>query len=188
MHYNSQTYHIASDPSQFPFILSRTSPSQLDNNDQNATKCHKMPHFFDFFVVTPILLGSASTHSCATLSTQSVQMRLLWLISRNCCYENRLRQTCYTGNPSGCPFPAPTRFHPLMWPSQGHGHSEERSDEESTISPPPGADRGRQNGIVAMIQPRLPVIPSAARNLKSMITRPDSQCHAYIVTNSGNQA
>ena len=30
------------------------------------------------------------------------------------------------------------------------------------------------------------VIPSAARNLKSMITRPDSQCHAYIVTKSEN--
>ena len=54
------------------------------------------------------------------------------------------------------------------------------------VSPPAGADRGRQNGIVAMIQPRLPVIPSAARNLKSMITRPDSQCHAYIVTKSEN--
>ena len=37
-----------------------------------------------------------------------------------------------------------------------------------------------------MIQPRLPVIPSEARNLKSMITRPDSQCHAYIVTKSEN--
>ena len=60
---------------------------------------------------------------------------------------------------------------------------------ERCVSPLPSwADRGRQNGIVAMIQPRLPVIPSAARNLKSMITRPDSQCHAYIVTNSGNQA
>ena len=74
------------------------------------------------------------------------------------CYENRLRQTRRRGNPCGCPFPAPTRFHPLMWPLQGHGDSEERSDEESTISPR-RADRGRQNGIVAMIQPRLPVIP-----------------------------
>ena len=53
------------------------------------------------------------------------------------CYENRLRQTCCRGNPCGCPFPAPTRFHPLMWPSECHGHSEKRSDEESTISPPP---------------------------------------------------
>ena len=90
--------------------------------------------------------------------------------------------------------------------------------------PPRSADRGRQNGIVAMIQPRLPVIamkigsgkpvvgatlvvvrsrrrpvfiplcdlrkamviPRCARNLKSMITRPVSQCHAYIVTNSEN--
>ena len=40
------------------------------------------------------------------------------------CYENRPRQTRRRGNPCGCPFPAPTRFHPLMWPSQGHGHSE----------------------------------------------------------------
>ena len=54
------------------------------------------------------------------------------------CYENRLRQTRRRGNPCGCPFPAPTRFHPLMWPLQGHGHSEKRSDEESTISPSPG--------------------------------------------------
>ena len=53
------------------------------------------------------------------------------------CYENRPRQTRRRGNPCGCPFPAPTRFHPLMWPSQCHGHSEKRSDEESTISPPP---------------------------------------------------
>ena len=51
---------------------------------------------------------------------------------------------------------------------------------------PRRADRGRQNGIVAMIQPRLPVIPSAARNLKSITTRPVSQCHAYIVTKSEN--
>ena len=52
---------------------------------------------------------------------------------------------------------------------------------------PRRADRGRQNGIVAMIQPRLPVIPSAARNLKSITTRPVSLCHAYVVTNSGKQ-
>ena len=31
------------------------------------------------------------------------------------------------------------------------------------------------------------VIPSEARNLKSMITRPDSQCHVYVMTNSGKQ-
>ena len=52
---------------------------------------------------------------------------------------------------------------------------------------PRRADRGRQNGIVAMTQPRLPVIPSAARNLKSITTRPDSQCHVYVMTNSGKQ-
>ena len=44
------------------------------------------------------------------------------------CYENRLRQTWWRGNPRGCPFPAPTRFHPLMWPLQGHSDSE-RSEE-----------------------------------------------------------
>ena len=38
-----------------------------------------------------------------------------------------------------------------------------------------------------MIQPRLPVIPSAARNLKSITTRPVSQCHVYVMTNSGKQ-
>ena len=35
-----------------------------------------------------------------------------------------------------------------------------------------------------MIQPRLPVIPSAARNLKSMTARPESYCRASIMTNS----
>ena len=55
------------------------------------------------------------------------------------------------------------------------------------VSPPAGADRGRQNGIVAMIQPRLPVIPSAARNLKSITTRMVSQCLFDIMTNSGKQ-
>ena len=43
------------------------------------------------------------------------------------CYENRLRQTRRRGNPCDCPFPAPTRFHPLMWPSQCHGHFEKRA-------------------------------------------------------------
>ena len=38
-----------------------------------------------------------------------------------------------------------------------------------------------------MIQPRLPVIPSEARNLKSITTRPVSQCHVYVMTNSGKQ-
>ena len=37
-----------------------------------------------------------------------------------------------------------------------------------------------------MIQPRLPVIPSAAGNLKSMAAMRDIQCHAYIVTKSEN--
>ena len=37
-----------------------------------------------------------------------------------------------------------------------------------------------------MIRPRLPVIPSAARNLKSITARPDSQCRAYVVTKSEN--
>ena len=55
-----------------------------------------------------------------------------------------------------------------------------------TVSPPAGADRGRQNGIAAMIRPRLPVIPSAGRNLKSVSARPGSQCRAYIVTKSEN--
>ena len=32
-------------------------------------------------------------------------------------------------------------------------YSEERSDEESTISPPPGSDRGMQNDFAAMIRP-----------------------------------
>ena len=55
---------------------------------QNAT-------LFQFFLaVTVALLGSASTHSCATFATPFVPMQLLWLISRNYCYENRLRQTC----------------------------------------------------------------------------------------------
>ena len=65
-------------------------------------------------------------------------------------------------------------------------HSEERSDEESPISPPPGADRGRQNGIVATIRPHLSVIPSEARNLRSITARPDSQYRASIVTKSEN--
>ena len=33
-----------------------------------------------------------------------------------------------------------------------------------------------------MIQPRLPVIPSEARNLKPMAARPDSRYRAYLVT------
>ena len=33
-----------------------------------------------------------------------------------------------------------------------------------------------------MIQPRIPVIPSGARNLKSIIARPDTRCRASIVT------
>ena len=48
--------------------------------------------------------------------------------------ENRLRQTCCRGNPCGCPFPAPTRFHPLMWPLQGHGHSGGGRNPVSPIS------------------------------------------------------
>ena len=52
---------------------------------------------------------------------------------------------------------------------------------------PRRADRGRQNGIVATIQPRLPVIPSAVRNLKSITTRPVSRCHVYVMTNSGKK-
>ena len=52
---------------------------------------------------------------------------------------------------------------------------------------PRRADRGRQNEIATMTQPRLPVIPSAARNLKSFTTRPVSQCHVYLMTNSGKQ-
>ena len=55
-----------------------------------------------------------------------------------------------------------------------------------TISPPPGADRGRQNGTVAMIRPYIPVIPTEGRNLKFFTARPDSQCHASIVTESDN--
>ena len=55
---------------------------------------------------------------------------------------------------------------------------------EPTVFPPPGADRGRQNGIVAMIQTRLPVIPSAARNLKSIAARPHSRYHVYVMTNN----
>ena len=61
-------------------------------------------------------------------------------------------------------------------------HSEERSDEETTISPCPGADRGRLNGIVAAIRPSLSVIPSVARNLKSITARPDGQSRDCIVT------
>ena len=37
-----------------------------------------------------------------------------------------------------------------------------------------------------MIRPRLSVIPSVERNLKSMTARPDSQSHACIVTKSEN--
>ena len=37
-----------------------------------------------------------------------------------------------------------------------------------------------------MIRPRLSVIPSVARNLKSIVARPDSQCRASIVTKSEN--
>ena len=37
-----------------------------------------------------------------------------------------------------------------------------------------------------MIRPRIPVIPSAARNLKSITARPDSQRRASIVTKSEN--
>ena len=50
------------------------------------------------------------------------------------CYENRLRQTCCRGNPCGCPFPAPPNFHPLMWPSQGHGHSGVGRNPERPVS------------------------------------------------------
>ena len=34
---------------------------------------------------------------------------------------------------------------------------------------------------------RLPVIPNAARNLKSITTRPAGQCHVYAITNSLKQ-
>ena len=37
-----------------------------------------------------------------------------------------------------------------------------------------------------MIQPRLPVIPSAARNLKSMAAMRDIQCRVHIVTKNEN--
>ena len=46
-------------------------------------------------------------------------------------------------------------------------HSDERSDEESTISPPAGADRGMQNGIAAMI--RVPSICHSERREESKI-------------------
>ena len=75
----------------------------------------------------PSDLGGTNTHFHPSVATGMAN-----------CYENRPRQTRCRGNPCGCPFPAPTRFHPLMWPSQCHGHSEKRSDEESTISPPAG--------------------------------------------------
>ena len=42
-----------------------------------------------------------------------------------------------------------------------------------------------KRGIVAISRP-LPVIPSAARNLKSMTVRPDIQCLVYIMTKSEN--
>ena len=56
------------------------------------------------------------------------------------CYENRLRQTRRRGNPCGCPFPAPTRFHPLMWPLQGHGDS--GAQRRRIYNLPRRADRG----------------------------------------------
>ena len=43
-----------------------------------------------------------------------------------------------------------------------------RSRESALSPPPPGADRGRQNGPVTMIRPHFSVIPSTARNLKSI--------------------
>ncbi len=52
---------------------------------------------------------------------------------------------------------------------------------------PRRVDRGRQNGIVAMIRARLAVIPSAARNLKSIAARPDSRYHVYLMNNKVEQ-
>ncbi len=49
------------------------------------------------------------------------------------CYENRLRQTCCRGNPCGCPFPAPTRFHLSYVARQGHSDSE-RSEESKVLA------------------------------------------------------
>ena len=40
--------------------------------------------------------------------------------------------------PCGCPFPAPARFHLLMWPLQGHGDSRERTSPRTT-------DTGRES-------------------------------------------
>ena len=37
-----------------------------------------------------------------------------------------------------------------------------------------------------MIRPYIPVIPTEGRNLKFFTARPDSQCHASIVTESDN--
>ncbi len=93
--------------------------------------------------------------------------------------------------------PPLTTLHPVrLEPVEGH-----RMQRIHSFSPPLGADRGRQNGIVAPIRaPPLshstasqsfraplsfrapPVIPSVARNLKSITARPDAQSHACIVT------
>ncbi len=52
---------------------------------------------------------------------------------------------------------------------------------------PAWANRGKQNGIVVTVRPpppchseHLSVIPSAARNLKSLFARPASHCHENI--------
>ena len=50
--------------------------------------------------------------------------------------------------------------------------------------PPSWADRGRQNRIAATIQPHLPVIPSVARNLKSITARPDRQRRGCFLVNA----
>ena len=82
------------------------------------------------------------------------------------CYDNRrqpppFRHSCGGRNPVPGALPTMTthpNFHPLMWPSQGHGDSEERSDEESTISPPPG-ERYRE-GVFAIQLAETEQLPS----------------------------
>ena len=80
---------------------------------------------------------------------------------------------CMTRQVSNPPCRCNTQIQPLMLPV--------------ISSPLPSrADRDRQISITTMNRPRLPVIPSTARNLKSITARPDTRCPASIITKSEN--
>ena len=62
------------------------------------------------------------------------------------------------GNPCGCPFPAPTRFHPLMWPSQGHPSFLRRQESILPPRPPP------VGATLVVARSRIPLLPTPTKS------------------------